>query len=123
MGLQITLVEIEGRFRGSYRVLVPFAAVVRACEGLSATITKSGSTNMFVPRHGKGTPILLDVERGAILPRIVRTDTGEVLHTAEAEVHYEERDSLPGRLETVIAKAIGSKEVGDYITKLGLPRP
>lgn len=55
--------------------------------------------------------------------RIVRTDTGEVLKTAEAEVPVNDRDRLPDKLTSALTTALGSREVDDYHQKLGLPRP
>ncbi|QDV91094.1 Curli production assembly/transport component CsgG [Phycisphaerae bacterium RAS2] len=55
--------------------------------------------------------------------RIVRTDSGEVLTTAEAEVNVDDRDRLPDQLASVLDRALNSKEVGGYRGKLGLPQP
>jgi len=58
-----------------------------------------------------------------VFVRIVRTDTGEVLHTAEAAVQVDDRDRLSDALEAELATAIGASRVRDYVDKLGLPKP
>ena len=56
-----------------------------------------------------------------VFVRMVRTDTAEVLHTAEANVPVDQRDRLPDEVEKALAKAIDHERVKDYATSLGLP--
>ncbi len=55
--------------------------------------------------------------------RIVRTDTGEVLHSIESEIHYEDRDRLPDALAASLETAIDHRKVRDYLSDLGIALP